>query len=207
MTILLVRHGETEWNRQRRNQGRLDSPLTEHGRAQAAAIGALLAELPEAAGATIVASPLGRARHTAEIIRAKLPHARALLIDERLRELTLGAWDGLTYREIEAIEPGIFGREGPLWWFKAPGGESHASFSARLGEWLAEQRELDTNVAVAHGLVSRLLRGLYLGFPAADALTLPVPQNRIFRLSEGSVETLTIQLEPEPESAPADGRG
>ena len=68
MTILLVRHGETEWNRTRRYQGWSDSPLTPRGLAQAEAIGRRLAGLPEAAGAAIVASPIGRASRTAEII-------------------------------------------------------------------------------------------------------------------------------------------
>ena len=62
-TVLLVRHGETEWNRIRRYQGWLDSPLTPEGIAQAEAIGRRLRLLPEAAEAEIVASPLGRARH------------------------------------------------------------------------------------------------------------------------------------------------
>jgi probable phosphoglycerate mutase len=60
--ILLVRHGETEWNRERRIQGRLDSPLTERGVAQARAMGRLVASLPDATSARIVASPLGRAQ-------------------------------------------------------------------------------------------------------------------------------------------------
>jgi probable phosphoglycerate mutase len=54
--ILLVRHGETEWNRERRNQGRFDSPLTERGIAQAHAIGRLIGKLPNAAAGRIVAS-------------------------------------------------------------------------------------------------------------------------------------------------------
>jgi broad specificity phosphatase PhoE len=95
--ILLVRHGETEWNLQRRYQGRSDSPLTERGIAQAHAIGRLLRTLLDAASARIVASPLGRARRTAEIIREHLPAAPELLLDDRLRELTIGSWDGLTY--------------------------------------------------------------------------------------------------------------
>jgi probable phosphoglycerate mutase len=73
--ILLVRHGETEWNRQRRYQGRSDSPLTERGVAQAQSIGRLLGVLPDTASANIVSSPLGRARYTAKIIR-EYPRAR-----------------------------------------------------------------------------------------------------------------------------------
>jgi broad specificity phosphatase PhoE len=191
VTILLVRHGETEWNRERRNQGRLDSPLTLRGIAQARAIGARLRRLPEAAAAPILASPQGRARRTAEIIGEQLAGARPLRLDDRLRELTLGAWDGLTYGEIEARSPGIFDGDGRHeWCFRAPGGESYDSLAARLGEWLAEQDDAAPVIAVAHGLVSRVLRGLYARLPAAVALSLPVPQDRIFRLSGGSIEAI-----------------
>ena len=196
MTILLVRHGETGWNRERRYQGWLNSPLTERGIAQASAIGRLLVSLPDAADRTIVASPLGRARRTAEIIRDQLRGIGSLRVDERLRELTMGSWDGLTFNQIEAISPGIFEREGPEWCFASPDGESYTGFAGRVGEWLGEQDEPLTTLVVAHGLVSRVLRGLYAGLPRADALTLPVPQDRIFRLSGGKIETVTVQSAP-----------
>ena len=196
MTILLVRHGETGWNRERRYQGWLNSPLTERGVAQASAIGLLVASLPDAADATVVASPLGRARRTAEIVRDQLRGIRTLRIDERLRELTMGSWDGLTFNQIEAISPGIFEREGPEWCFASPDGESYAGFAGRVGEWLGEQDESLTTIVVAHGLVSRVLRGLYAGLARADALTLPVPQDRIFRLSGGKIETIAVQSAP-----------
>ncbi len=192
VTILLVRHGETGWNRDRRFQGWLDSPLTENGIAQASAIGRLLASLPEAADAAIVASPLGRARRTAEIIRDQMRGTVALRVDQRLRELTIGSWDGLTFNEIEALSPGIFDREGAEWCFNSPGGESYAAFAGRVGEWLGEQDEASTTIVVAHGLVSRVLRGLYARLPSATALALPVPQDRIYRLSGGAIETIAV---------------
>jgi broad specificity phosphatase PhoE len=193
VTILLVRHGETRWNRERRHQGRFDSPLTRRGIAQARAIGTLLRALPEAAAAPIVTSPQGRARHTALIIRDELKGvgAGAIRTDDRLRELTLGAWDGLTYCEIERVSPGIFAGDGRTeWWFRAPGGEPYDGFAAHLAEWLGEQDEAAAVIAVAHGLVSRILRGLYAGLERAAALELPVPQDRIFRMSGGRIETL-----------------
>ncbi len=193
MTILLVRHGETAWNLERRYQGRFDSPLTERGAAQARAIGQLLAGLPAAVAAPIVASPQGRARRTAEIIREELGSAGAVRVDERLRELTLGSWDGLTYGEIEAVSPGIFDDDGPEWCFRAPDGESYDAFAARVGEWLGEQNDAAPIIVVAHGLVSRVLRGLYAGLPRAVALTLPVPQDRIYRLSDGAIEQLAVE--------------
>ena len=193
MTILLVRHGETEWNLERRYQGRFDSPLTERGAAQARAIGQLLAGLPAAVAAPIVASPQGRAQRTAGIIREGMGSAGTVRVDERLRELTLGSWDGLTYGEIEARSPGIFADDGPEWCFRAPDGESYDAFAARVGEWLDEQNDAAPIIVVAHGLVSRVLRGLYAGLPRAVALTLPVPQDRIYRLSNGAIEQLAVE--------------
>lgn len=195
--MLLVRHGETEWNLERRFQGRFDSPLTARGVAQAHAIGRLLATLREAAAAPLVASPQGRARRTAEIIRAELGDAGALRVDERLREHSIGSWDGLTYGEVEARCPGVFAGDGRHdWYFRAPDGESYAALAGRVAEWLDEQDEAAPVIVVAHGLVSRVLRGLYLGLPHAAALTLPVPQDRVFRLSCGTVEALAVQPPP-----------
>ncbi len=195
MTILLVRHGQTEWNKERRNQGWLDSALTQRGIAQAQAIGRWLTHWPEAADAPIVASPLGRARRTAEIIRNASARMGPLCIDGRLRELTLGSWDGLTYNEIAALRPGLFDGVGRYeWYFRSPDGESYTDFRMRLEEWLSEQDEDAPIVVVAHGLVSRVLRGLYAGLPRAEALSLPVPQDCVFRLAAGRIQRITVGL-------------
>jgi broad specificity phosphatase PhoE len=127
-TVLLVRHGETEWNRIRRYQGWLDSSLSPDGIAQAEAIGRLLCRLPEAAGAEIVASPIGRARRTAEIIAECLPddrgRPRPVCFDERLREISLGSWDGLDKRDIRRRAPELFTGQGSRWewYFHSPDG-------------------------------------------------------------------------------------
>jgi broad specificity phosphatase PhoE len=200
--ILLVRHGETEWNRQRRYQGRSDSPLTERGVAQAQSIGRLLGILPDTASANIVSSPLGRARHTAKIIREHLPGSPELRIDDRLRELSLGSWDGLTYREIAARLPGVFDGDGRHeWYFRAPCGEPYETLSARLDEWLCAAAEAGPLVVVTHGVVTRVLRGLYAKLSREAALMLPVPQDRIFRLAGGKIEEITVPNQS------AEGRG
>lgn len=193
MTILLVRHGETEWNRERRYQGRFDSPLTERGAAQARAIGRELARLPGAASVPLVASPLGRARRFAEIICEELGSTGGPRLDDRLRELSLGSWDGLTYREVEARAPGIFEGDGRHeWCFHSPDGETYEGFAGRLADWLRDAAEVPLLIVVAHGVVSRVLRGLYAGLPRAAALSLPVPQDKIFRLSGGAIEELAV---------------
>ena len=188
MTIFLVRHGETEWNRIGRYQGWGDSPLTERGVAQAEAIGRRLREIPEASAAEIVASPLGRARRTAEIIAERLTYMAPLRFDERLREISLGSWEGLDHAQIRALAPDLLaGDARHEWYFRTPDGETYETFSGRLAEWLDEPRERPV-IAVCHGVVTRILRGLYTGQPRAAAMRLPVPQDRIFRLAEGRIE-------------------
>ena len=195
-TVLLVRHGETEWNRARRYQGWLDSPLTPEGIAQAQAIGRLLSRLPEAEGAEIVASPLGRARRTAEIIAECLSdaggHPRPVRCDARLREISLGSWDGLDRREIRRRAPHLFVDEDGRWdwYFRSPDGETYDDFAGRLAAFLADLGPgigSGPVIAVAHGVVTRVLRGLYAGLPRKEALRLAVPQDRIFRLSGGAI--------------------
>jgi probable phosphoglycerate mutase len=192
--ILLVRHGETEWNLQRRYQGRSDSPLTATGLAQAHAIGRLLGALPEAKAVRIIASPLGRAQRTAEIIREHFAAAPKLQFDDRLRELSLGSWDGLTYSEIAARCTGVFDGDGRYdWYFRSPDGERYDAFAARLGDWLREQDAACALVVVTHGIVSRVLRGLYARLPREAALILPVPQDKVFRLSNGAIEEIRVR--------------
>ncbi len=161
--------------------------------AQADAIGRLLARLPEAAAAPIVASPQGRAYRTAQIINERRGAAGEIASDDRLREHSLGSWDGLTYREIAARLPGIFDGDGHHeWYFRSPDGDSYAALAARIGEWLDEQDEAVSIIVVAHGLVSRVLRGLYGKLPRHIALTLPVPQDRAFLLADGAIAELSV---------------
>ena len=193
-SILLVRHGETEWNLARRYQGWSDSPLTARGLAQAEAIGHYLCTDPEAAEATIISSPIGRARRTAEIIRECLGGAMPLRFDERLREISLGSWDGLHRDEIEALVPGVFDGDGyHEWYFRTPDGESYDGFSGRIAAWLAET-EGQRLIVVCHGVVTRVLRGLYAGLLRDVAMRLPVPQDRIFRLANGMIEEIIVDL-------------
>lgn len=189
--IYLVRHGETEWNRTRRYQGWSDSPLTERGVAQADAIGRWLCTLPEARSAVLIASPLGRARHTAEIIGECLGRAAAIRFDDRLREISLGSWDGLHRDEIAAISPGIFDDDYFEWYFRTPDGESYDAFAGRIAAWLAEAGE-GPLIVVTHGVVTRVLRGLYAGLPRSQALRLEVPQDRVFRLANGTIEEIPV---------------
>ena len=192
MTIFLVRHGETEWNRVRRYQGWRDSPLTPEGVMQAEALGRRLCTLPEAAPAEIVASPLGRARRTAEIIAECLGRRGPLRFDDRLREISLGSWDGMDRRELRARNPDLFAGDGRWeWYFRTPDGETYDGFAGRVASWLSELGR-EPLIVVSHGVVTRVLRGLCAGLPRAEALRLAVPQDRIFHLAGGAMQEIAV---------------
>lgn len=186
--IFLLRHGETEWNAAGRVQGHRDSPLTERGIAQANAMGRLLAD---ATGPVdrLCASPLGRVRQTTAIIRSYRDYPETIW-DDRLREVSLGCWDGLSQIDIDAGWPGrLDGASTFDWYFRAPGGEGYDAAVARAREWLDS---LDgVVVAVSHGLLGRLIRGAYLRLPREEALSLPVPHDIIWHLANGELEAIT----------------
>jgi probable phosphoglycerate mutase len=188
--IYLVRHGRTAFNEEGRYQGGKDSPLTALGLSQAARVGRLLRGLiGDPAHWSIVASPLGRTVHTAQIIRAEIGQDAAFTLDPRLAEVRMGLWDGLTDADIEQVSPGL--REGTSrsdFFFRAPGGETHDDLAARLGDWLAQTLAHGRpTIAISHGVSSRVLRGLYLKLPPAEALRLETPQDAVFRLEGGAV--------------------
>jgi broad specificity phosphatase PhoE len=195
-THYLVRHGETVWNRERRFQGRHDSPLTELGVAQAERIGRALRRLATPVHEwTIVASPLGRAHRTASIIAEAIGREAAHIeSDERLMELDLGCWEGLTFGEIDAMAPGtLHGCSPSEIFFRCPDGESYEDFAARVCGWANENAGRDRLIVVAHGLVSRMLRGTYGGLTREALLELAIPQDAIFRLTGGRIERLDLE--------------
>ena len=192
--ILLARHGETVSNIAGRYHGRLDSPLTERGVAQAQAIGRRLRLLPDAREAAIVASTQPRAQRTAELIRECLGEsAPQVQLDERLCEVSIGRWEGLCEAEIAAVAPRTFEGAGRHeWCFSAPGGEPYEVFEARIAQWLAERSDQACRIVVTHGIVARVQRGLYAGLARSEALSLPIPQDRIYRLSDENIEEIAV---------------
>lgn len=195
-TIILVRHGETRWNREGRVQGHGDSPLTPKGAAQARAYGLRLREMLGGTGQwRVVSSPLGRCVQTAGILCevADLDF-RAITFDERLREVHTGEWSGLPKAELAARHPGMLEGEGlGHWVFRCPGGESHQAVTARLADWLAGLRPGDKVVAVSHGIAGRVLRGLYLRDDPDRAMRGDSPQDALFLMAKGCIERISAQ--------------
>ena len=167
MRVLLCRHGETPWNAEGRYQGQIDIPLSETGESQAAALGARLKDAPIARA---VASPLSRARRTAEL--ALGTRAGMLATEAGFLEIAHGAWEGKLASEIGA-------EDGPRLkaWRQAPdtvqmpGGESLQQVLDRA--WPAFVSACaglgpeDTLLLVAHDAVNRVLLARILGLPLA----------------------------------------
>src|SRR5712691_876026 len=154
--LYYIRHGETDWNVDGRLQGRHDTVLNTVGRRQAVACADLLRDLVARdrrtpADYAYIASPLRRARETMEIMRAALGLERDdYRVDDRLREIEFGEWEGLTLGDIRARAPrALAERERDKWRFIPPGGESYAQVATRMRAWHAG---LDGDaVVVAHG--------------------------------------------------------
>jgi broad specificity phosphatase PhoE len=153
-TLLLVRHGETDWNAEGRLQGHTDRPLNDYGRRQAAA----LAERLEGDGITAVySSDLARARETAEILGQRL--GLPVVIDPDLRERNWGTWEGLTGTERDRVE------------FVGEPHDAHSQRVLRAVNRIAEIHPDERVVVVTHGGSLRRAQVAILG------MALPVVEN------------------------------
>ena len=190
--LYYVRHGETDFNVEGRLQGRQDTLLNARGKVQARESGELLRELftrdnRSAQDFSYVASPLRRARETMEILCAPvgLP-AQPYDTDDRLLEISYGAWEGWTLSEVEARMPGMLAeRERDKWDFAPPDGESYRQLTARIGEWYTSLTH-DTVVA-AHGGGVRALMALFNVMPKEEATHAQIAQGVVYVFSDGTM--------------------
>jgi broad specificity phosphatase PhoE len=156
LRLVLVRHGETEWSRDRRHTGRTDVPLTDEGGAEAAAV---RPQVEPYSFARVLSSPLSRALETCRL--AGLGD-RAETRDELL-EWDYGEYEGITTAEIRKSRPGWV-----LWRDGCPGGEGPADVGARADRLLADLASTDGDVAVfGHGHTLRVLTARWLELPPA----------------------------------------
>lgn len=160
--VVLVRHGETAWSRDRKHTGRTDIPLLDEGRAQIRE--ALAPKLEGWPFALTLCSPLGRARETAELA-GLTPDA----FDDDLLEWDYGEYEGVTTADIRTLRPDWL-----LWRDGCPGGEKPDDVAARCDRVIARVLEIigdpdcETDVAlVAHGHVLRVLAARWLEQPPA----------------------------------------
>jgi broad specificity phosphatase PhoE len=180
-TIYFIRHGETDWNVEGRLQGQRDIPLNDLGRVQAEEAGRRLQAIaPHCEDLAYVASPMTRTRETMELLRAAIGlHPEFYRLDERLVELTFGAWEGMTWKEVRKAEPQAAAlRERDKWGYAPPGGgESYAMLADRIRPILDDLTR-DT-VIVSHGGVARAFLALACGVSGRQAASMDIWQGRI----------------------------
>jgi probable phosphoglycerate mutase len=189
--IYLLRHGETLWNAEMRFQGRMDSPLTEKGKQQAAAVGQILVGIfGTTCPYSLYVSPQGRTRETAAIIQQSLSF-RETIIEPRLREVSMGDWEGLTRDEVLKRWPQCASDlKNNRAFLCAPNGEPYDAFVAQLTSWLNELTE--PVIAVSHGMTGRLIRSVYEGLALDEALSFSSAQGSIWHLKDGKSELLRL---------------
>ncbi|MCI2398711.1 histidine phosphatase family protein [Aliiroseovarius subalbicans] len=164
--IFVIRHGQTAWNKAGRWQGDLDSPLTPEGFAQAKSIGTRLRRMGiTAASHQFYTSPIGRARKTARLI---LDGQGQPIEDARLREISVGDWTGMTLEDVRAASGLDAGAPFLDFYAGAPGGETFQQLGARCEAFLTGLQ--GPAVVVTHGITSRFLRTLAMGW-GLDRLT------------------------------------
>ncbi|MBF2056909.1 MAG: histidine phosphatase family protein [Cyanobacterium sp. T60_A2020_053] len=171
LRLLLVRHGETEWNRMSRFQGVKDIPLNENGKAQAQKARDFLQDVTIDFGVT---SPLSRPKETAEIILEAHPHVN-LTIKKDLEEISHGLWEGKLEAEIEAEYPGLLQQ-----WKDAPetvqmpeGENLEQVWQRAVKAWLEIVAENlssanKTGIVVAHDAINKVIICYLLGLQASN---------------------------------------
>lgn len=173
-TLLLIRHGQTDWNAQRRWQGHTDIPLNATGLAQAQAVARRLADWPLRA---VYSSDLQRAAQTAAAVAA--PHGLAPVADARWRERSAGRFEGLTGADLARDFPDYF-QEMQRGIIRPLGGEMPEALLARVAEVFEQtvaQHNGDIIAVVSHGGTIRMLLAHVLGLPPTGAFRLGVGGN------------------------------
>ncbi len=163
--LLLVRHGQTEWNVGGRLQGREDIHLNELGRNQARDAATILARFQPT---RLVSSDLTRARETTEVIAPKV--GLEPRYDERLREINIGSWGGLTRAEVAQLDPefpkAMAERRD---YRRSATGEKPSEVGIRVAEILAEELSAlgdgETGLIISHGMALRMGTCEFVGFP------------------------------------------
>ncbi len=186
-TLLLVRHGHTDWSRTRRVMGRRDLPLNEEGRAKGSALAARFASLELA---EVLSSPLVRSVETAEAIAA--PHRIEVARDPRLTDVQAGPWEGRSIAEMSTSREYDAFLADPRA-LALPGAESLAAVRDRavasIGQAL-EDNPLGANVlVVTHATVVRVLLAHYLGMNLAE--------HHRLRVAAGTFSVLRYQSDRE----------
>lgn len=189
--VIIMRHGETEWNRSGKQQGQKGSPLTEKGHNQARQV----AEIVKIFWIhRLFTSPLDRAMQTAHVVSQRINLEPK--VDQRLMECSFGLCEGLTRTDIDQQYPGLWAaREKSKWTFRWPGGESYADVYDRVCDFISDcllSESKGTTGIVAHETLNKVLIGRLIDLPRKDIIRLRHPNNVIFYWQEGKQIQHTI---------------
>jgi len=180
--LYLLRHGQTEWNVEGRLQGRMDSPLTARGIAQAERQAELLRGL--APDLLRYSSTAGRALQTARIVFG----AQDFTQDARLQEIDVGGFTGAREADLRLSHPALF-CDDPLGWYdRTPGGEHLADLARRVRGFLDGLH--GPAIVVTHGITLRMIRQIAMAEPAADLGGRPVHQGAIHLVRGGAEDVI-----------------
>ncbi|WP_346354290.1 alpha-ribazole phosphatase [Azotosporobacter soli] len=171
--VFLIRHGETEWNKNMKYQGQTDVPLSDAGRKQAEKLASRLSKVDFAA---VYSSDLIRAYETATVLAA--PHELPVTVCPGLKEINFGEWEGLTYDNISGQWSGemqrLFSRPNEV---EIPSGESFYQVQQRVVaslEELVKAHENETILVVSHGAAIR----------TAICAALEIPLNNLWSIRQ-----------------------
>jgi len=192
--LYLLRHGQTEWNAAGRFQGQMNSDLTKVGQGHAAAQGRLLGPIFEQfPNIDIYGSPLGRVRETAQIALAD--HRREPILNDDLKEISVGDWEGCTKIDIEAGWPVIYNESQTSLdlFLSAPKGETYDDMYERCHRFLSHLT--GPSVVFSHGVTIRFLRKIACGLSYEELGQLDNQQGSIYMIRDGQ-ETLLTEAKP-----------
>ncbi|HHH51429.1 MAG TPA: histidine phosphatase family protein [Campylobacterales bacterium] len=191
-TIILVRHGQTIWNKEGRFQGRLNSPLTQKGELQAKENSFKLKKnIENITNIKIFSSPLGRARDTAYIICDELGINRdRIIFDDRIIEFNYGIFEGQK-REDMMKRQEFQDREANKWSYQIENGESYILVEDRVKDFLDDIKDEKKVIIVAHEMVNRTIRGVYCNYNKDMTLKLRQPNNIVLYLQNREEKILS----------------
>ena len=184
-TIILLRHGETEWNVEGRYQGQLNSDLTALGKEQAKENALKISHILKGDDTfKFFSSPLGRAKETTFIICDTLGIDREKVVfDENIQEVHYGIFEGKTKVFCKNnLSKEYAKREANKWSYVVEGGESYEMVSKRVHRWLKSIENEKLVVLVAHEMINRTLRGIYSILENEIMLTLRQPNDMVIKL-------------------------
>ncbi|EOV9408388.1 histidine phosphatase family protein [Vibrio parahaemolyticus] len=182
--IFVLRHGETEFNADKKLQGHCNSSLTSKGSDQARRVGTTLKQYVENRPFRVYSSTLGRALQTSQIVCEELNYSYENLNKEpRLKEFSLGEWEQRTIPSLVQEIPNLLAQND--WYLQAPNCETYESVRERLSSWLSDVAHDEDIVVVSHGLTGIVLRGLLLGMDYTQVWQQDLPQDAFFIIEDG----------------------